>query len=79
MFRAYNIKIARPELDQLKSSVDMAFNMLQRDIYQIRAELRDMGQEIRQEQQEQSRLCAVVGGWPDNTPPEDRAHFIYEQ
>ena len=62
MFRAYYCRIARPELEQLQSSVDMAFNMLQRDIHQIRAELRDMGQEVRQEQQEQSRLCAVVGG-----------------
>ena len=77
--QSYYRFIARPELDKLAVSVDTAFNMLQKHIFELRSELRDLGQEVRQEQTESSILCTVAGGWPDNTPPEDRAEFIYKQ
>ena len=79
ILQSYYRFVARPGLDQLAVSVDAAFNMLQKDVFNLRAELRDLGQEVRQEQTEPSRLCTVVGGWPDNTPPQDRADFIYDQ
>ena len=77
--QAYYRFVARPELDKLAVSVDTAFNMLHKDVFELRSELRDLGQEVRQEQTESLRLCTVAGGWPDNTPPEDRADFIYNQ
>ena len=67
-----------PDLQCLMQRCDAAFNMLSKDIFEMRAEIRDMGQESRQWQSEKARLCAVIGGWPNNTPPHIRCEVIFE-
>jgi len=71
--------VTRAELQQLAMQFDITANMLAKDIYQIRNEMRDLSQEVRLEQTEQSRLTIVTGGYPPNMPPEERAWFLFEQ
>ena len=51
--------------------MDNGFNIMTRNIYEIRAELRDPGQGARQERTENSRLTALGSGWPPQAQPSE--------
>ena len=72
----YYRAIQRADVEHLAMSVDVGFNMVAKEFFELRSELRDTAQEVRQDQTEISRLQAVAGNWPPNTPPEHRANLI---
>ncbi len=64
MVAAHHQIITRQELSFLAAKTDAALTNLQRDIHFLRQEHRDVAHDVRVQQNAQSRLTLVIGGWP---------------